>query len=929
MTEVEDSNDLSKVGTLLQHEDSYDSFVNVSSDQHENKSLDPSRMKQILQMLRKHLPRLIKERSYVIEKNAKYAKLCIMDAFQGRLSNGLATNSKKSKLMYNIFYFQTCDAFMNTVIISSFLHTLSVFLEPVKGCSASTFMFMFHVLVAMIHLLDVVLKMSYEGFWGYWSHDWQRLYIITVVSNILDLCINGCTTYTNFLRPVVWLLRARSGRRFFTIVQKMIPGLTQSLMPMFVFMIILMAICAIFFDNSLDKFKDAQFSSYNWFWMIYTNDTFDALLPPELYEYGIYIVFFFSSIFIGQKFLLSLILGATFDTFRAFTKKQLKDERIKEIQGLVKAFAAVDDQQAGIISEPVFRAILSNYRPSMSLEEKSLYYELLSNGKNSGVTILQFLNLRDIESYKFTRMRDHYAMKVSEDVVGIINTYGTKIYVPIPNNFVPACKSLLKKFKQYSVRDYANFIDMALVVFGMHDYSPSYAIGLSPCMLMSAFYYFEFYITLISKEGHLWSVLEKQELFALEFLIGNIGILISYMFPVIFPNTGLDTTTGELIFKFQMACRFLRCLRICRMSKDLSTFINAMIDVMPLFLQSMSFAFVVIYIFAMGGNLLFGPYVERFSTPMLSMVAMNQLFLPASFVEVMEEVMEKYHPLAMVYFTAYFILSLIICNLSLSIIIEWYSDNLNDKSKAARKSREASDHQLFMNIMNRAMGRKVMSGNCELYFKDIRFSRHTSSDHRVKLVGTDTVDLDDLKKCQKYSNIDLTKMYNAVHRHHKDVNMEVEFIRRARESDACTTKTFAAGEELFRSGEEAANCYLVISGIVLVTPAYNPHHAVSVHAVTAVGYDAMQPQGVYSTTCVAEADVECLVFSQDNIAIDLDPELSGILMRIAFNSHANFDELVKDKVKMLKRKMHKRSFSVQGTTSESTKVEHITKALEG
>ena len=357
------------------------------------------------------------------------------------------------------------------------------------------------------------------------------------------------------------------------------------------------------------------------------------------------------------------------------------------------------------------------------------------------------------------------------------------------------------------------------------------------------------------------------------------------------------------LLKYGMLCRFIRILRVARMNKDLHTFINAMIDVMPLFLQSMSFAFVVIYIFAMGGNVLFGAYVESFSTPLGAIVMMNQLFLPVGYLEVMEEVMEKYHPAAIIYFTAYFILSLIICNLSLSIIMEWYSENLNDKSRDARKSKEESDNRLFTNILNRAMGRKLMTGHAELLrFKEIRFSRTSTEDHRVKLAGTDSVDLNDLKKCQKYSNIDLTKMYNEVHRSHKDVNMEVEFIRKVKETEAFTSRSFEAGETLFRAGEEAQDCFLVVAGSVRISFAVDVDVPVSVHAVSFVGYDALRPKGLHSKTCVVDGPgpVECLVFSQDNIAIDLDPELAGILMRLCYNSHASHKELVRERMKVLK-----------------------------
>lgn len=39
-----------------------------------------------------------------------------------------------------------------------------------------------------------------------------------------DLMYNHCTLFANPLRPVVGVLRARKGRRFFEVLKKMMPG---------------------------------------------------------------------------------------------------------------------------------------------------------------------------------------------------------------------------------------------------------------------------------------------------------------------------------------------------------------------------------------------------------------------------------------------------------------------------------------------------------------------------------------------------------------------------------------------------------------------------------------------------------------------------------------------------------------------------------
>lgn len=884
------------------------------------------RNREIKYMFRKHLPTLIKKRADQIEKNAKYAHLCVLDAFQGRLGNGLATNSKKSPFIYKIFYIQTHEYLLNTVVISCALHTLSVFFEPDKGCSASYLMYLFHLIVSLIHITDCALKMYYEGFWEYWDHDWQQIYLVTISLNFIDLMWCGCTYYTNPLRPVVGLLRARSGRRFFTIVKRMLPGLTETLTPMFVFLVMLVVICGLIFDNRMEELSDLRFASYNWFWMIYTNDTYDNLLPTSLVTDGAYVAFFFISIYLGQKFLLSLILGSTFDTFRDFTKKQLKDERIKQLRGLVKAFAALDDQGplqkngkpggTGIISEAVFYSVLSECIPKATPEEKALYFELVAGGGTAdGVNILQFLNLRDVLNYNFVRLRDSMAMQISEGFKEKFESYANTIVLPTPLISIAASNAVLGYFDKYNVRDWVNYLDISCVGFGLFDFMLFSWFGITVCTAITLYYMAEFYLTLVVKEGKLYSVLKDAHLFSWEFMIGVVGTVLIHLARFLRMSHNFDGSAfGFLLIvilsaKFKLAARFLRCMRITRMNKDLSTFINAMIDVMPLFCQSMTFALIVTYIFAMLGNLLFGAVIEKWDSPLKAFVVMNMLFLPASFVDVMEEAMEEVHPLTCVFFSCYFILSLLVGNLSLSVIIEWYGENVNDQSNEARDAVAEAEATQFKNIVNRAMVRKSLSGKKgAVSFHDIRFSKRGSTDHRVKLVGGATVDLDALKKAKKESNIDLVAFYNEVYRHQRDVGAELEFIRAAKEY--VSVVKFPFGAEIFVAQSPASHVYLVIEGDVVLQSDDTPDCPVQLQAVAAVGYEALQPKGTYTMTCLADsAEVSCLVFTQDNVVMDMSPELSGYLMRLVHKSSAQYDVLFAEKLKRVSQGFHSRKFS--------------------
>ena len=120
-------------------------------------------------LLMKRLKSAIKqaavERKKLFSKNAAYSALCIKDAFQGRLSNGLANNSKKDWLTYTIFCIQTNNLFLKAIIFACFIHTLSVFIFNESGdtCSNSSLYFFLQVCIMSLYIFDISLKMSYEG----------------------------------------------------------------------------------------------------------------------------------------------------------------------------------------------------------------------------------------------------------------------------------------------------------------------------------------------------------------------------------------------------------------------------------------------------------------------------------------------------------------------------------------------------------------------------------------------------------------------------------------------------------------------------------------------------------------------------------------------------------------------------------------------
>lgn len=125
--------------------------------------MSAERKEHVVRILKKYIPLAAQERKRNVEKNAEYAKLCILDAFQGRLKNGLASNSKKGFWMYLVFCIQTSEWLYAAVTISSFLHTFSLFFEPYEVCPSSILFKVFQWSVLAIYAFDIFLKMTYEG----------------------------------------------------------------------------------------------------------------------------------------------------------------------------------------------------------------------------------------------------------------------------------------------------------------------------------------------------------------------------------------------------------------------------------------------------------------------------------------------------------------------------------------------------------------------------------------------------------------------------------------------------------------------------------------------------------------------------------------------------------------------------------------------
>ncbi|KAJ1431987.1 hypothetical protein B484DRAFT_36811 [Ochromonadaceae sp. CCMP2298] len=885
--------------------------------------MSKERKQHILSLLWTAITNSAQDQRDLIRKNAVYCRLCIMDAFQGRLSNGLANNSKKSWWIYTIFSIQTSDWLFNAVVWACVFHTLSVFSEPTNQCSASTIYFLVQVVILVIYTFDISLKMGYEGLKEYWKHDWQQLYLIVVLLMWLDLLVNRCTFYTNPLRPVVAILRARKGRRFFEVLKKMIPGMSHSLMPLLFFIVLVMVASFVMYDNTIQELANPAFTSYNWFFLVFTNDNFDRILPNNVVSNIQYLLFFFPCIYVGQQFLLSLIIGDTYETYKSFVKKQLKKEKLKEMQGLTKAFTVLDPEKTGTIGPYKWKECLKQYKPDLSTEAVALYFELISGG-NPNISILQFLSLRGVLDFHLNYISDK--PNVLMTMFTPVQKYAASVYrslqIPLFSYFSSYASSALKlTAKSHLVRN-INYIDLIALCCGI----TSHKIYLDPRVYLESFlggmdafavdkadvsvvsigfllnccFVIELLVRLTSHAGKVHLVHKDNNNSSWLFVLGAVCCLSCSLTKIMLPHWHGNTLLFALYYtgstvpfrKVMLVSQALRCLRILNLNKDLRTFSMALIDVCPALIETFTFNFIITYMFGTGGNLLFGQYMSEWKTPLISVVKAQQLTFMVDFLGATEAAIEAVHPTAALFFVFYLILSLAVSNIALSIIIELQNSMLAGQTIKDRDAQKEKIGTMFEKMKDQARARAILEGKTML-FTHVEMSHFQNSDTRHFIADMDDEKdskYQEIKQCQKYANIDLIAHYNQEYRNTQDQNWEIDFLAKAKDNGLEQT-IFEEGVTIFDEGCAAKTLYLVAQGCVRIGDNYARP---IIPAGTFIGVEALHPSSTYGYSCTADQDCKLLVINQDDISDHLDSDVVGTLTRMCFKSFKRIEALRSD-----------------------------------
>lgn len=357
-------------------------------------------------------------------KAATLAAYYVEDAFAGRLSNGKAVMSGRDAFTFRCFNIHVHKNWTFTIIGANLLHTALIALERPRTFYGSALPYPGLALVSAalewgclgVYVADVALKSFYQGVATFFSYDsgkkWQLIYGVFVVWMIVDALVmagsdaDGGFRFSRPIRPVVMLLRSRAIRRFYTVVVDMIPAFMRVCIPIVFFLLAFATFAARLMAHTGVAKHDSLFTSslasyHTFFVLLMTCDNYSPVQDAFVSSHSFFgRAAFFMFLVVGVLFLVSLVLGVTFDAYTEHTKKQVKDEHMKELYGLTKAFATIDVDKTGEVNVPQFIQLMLTLRSDLSKFECHFLFDVLA-GFDGVIDFIDFYGMRKVLAYHF------------------------------------------------------------------------------------------------------------------------------------------------------------------------------------------------------------------------------------------------------------------------------------------------------------------------------------------------------------------------------------------------------------------------------------------------------------------------------------------------------------------------------------------------
>ncbi|CAM9706322.1 unnamed protein product [Discosporangium mesarthrocarpum] len=247
-----------------------------------------------------------------------------------------------------------------------------------------------------------------------------------------------------------------------------------------------------------------------------------------------------------------------------------------------------------------------------------------------------------------------------------------------------------------------------------------------------------------------------------------------------------------------------------------------------------------------------------------------QLFMGVDFSAVLEETWAETGIHAMVFFTTYHMIGVIIVfNLLSAIVIQLYSEALNDKSRSAQeqqyqdtcKLQEALMEYNQKNSVLRLWGKSFTEAAADLNIS--RPSRLLSGHNMRRALGigseAQTLNEEELKACQKYAGVDLVEALREKEEGEQNLQeFERSFYQQIKNAKKGVLKqAYDDGDIIYQRGDFHNLCYFVHEGTVRIES--SERHAKRKEKGEMFGEEALLATGLpVASDAYAEGPVVCL-----------------------------------------------------------------------
>ncbi|CAM9284097.1 unnamed protein product, partial [Ascophyllum nodosum] len=912
-----------------------------------------ARKQKIKRLFKQGVSKVMKQRAEEMDRMAKKAALYVMDAFAGRLKHGMAEISTKSPYVFTAFRVQISWVWMWTIIVCSVAHSLMVFLEPRPGrggedgyLDPGTLRLIEATFIA-VYALDVALKASYMGLKTYLKKPWQKLMILITLILAVDATGLVGVRFARALRPAILSLRTRPFRRFYAVVSNMLPGFLRVCLPVLFFLLLSASYAALAFGRAKQDFEDPTAAGYAIWILMVCADNYETLVN-EPSRHPVYVPFVVMIIVVGSMFLLSLLLGVTYDVFIEHTTEQVKSERLKELKGLNMAFATLDPAGTGKISMVVWDRFLLHLMPRTTKQERALYFEIAS-GFAENLDVLGFMDLRQVLGYSFVNVnaieraekrqkleklptclmwllrrmeaalrsrawRHVLAVVVLTDCLCLPNSIPHQGPGLVIRGITAACGAILLVDQAFqmagwvrtgwsgpgplrlpgkSVHIKARRDDSIAAIAGVGVLLHTMVVAVLHCPPVLSLCCHGLSLvrnvpipqeldggSVFGGWGDVGGTNQGMEAWA-PGMEGEPGVCVvgggisglwggSSRFFDGGVCSEVDWCTDSVLM-LAYTLRLLRCWRLVTLNDTLHDHVNTFFSVVPVFAQTLSFALIMAYFFAMVAMQAFADKATAFRDAGMSLRTTLQLFVGVDFSAVVQNTVDEVGPAAMLFFVAYHVVGvLIVFNLLTAIMIQLYGEALNEKSRKGmeeqrRVDQELQDHLYEFNQKQRVLrlwGRRVTQGASSLNIT--RETKVSSGREARRMLGAGSKShmptAEELKQCQKHAKVDLLRALRERTRGGNNLRtFERSLYQKLKSSDggdSLNYQSFADGHTIFARGDRPSTCFFVHKGVVRLESIDGTVETKEKGEM--FGEEALVCNLATGATAVAEGTVECV-----------------------------------------------------------------------